>query len=391
MSGFRTFLVVVSGVIFATACDPASSPGPSIERSDENGIELVVIRGADVPLSWTFQEELTIPGEVDGQVHFGDLSPWEVGADRQGRVYVLQRAGGQVIVFGTSGRILWSIGGQGHGSLELSEPQALAVRDDGAVAVYDAAERGVKRWEPSVAPPALERLEMNFWGPELQLASWGILYPTLAADRREGRVIQLVVAAETRNGVLGEVVQTTVAASFPNCGISGLPVEPIFAPQLLWDLGGDFVAVVTGPGYEIAIFRRGVMERQIVREQEARPVNREVALQEVGDGLELTAPVRCRVSPTELVDARGFAETVPAISALAVAPDGSIWVRRGLVKGEGAPAIDIHESDGAYLGTLPAGSPFPVAFAGRATDYRVVSLRHADSGVTEIVVSRIVR
>ncbi len=139
------------------------------------------------------------------------------------------------------------------------------------------------------------------------------------------------------------------------------------------------------------MFRAGVLERRISREDEPRPASRELALQEVGEGYEITAPVRCRISPTELVEARGFAATVPAISGLAVAPDGSIWVRRGLVNGEGEPSIDVYEPDGAYFGTLPPGSPFPVAFAGRATDYRVVSLRRADTGVTEILVHGIVR
>jgi hypothetical protein len=151
------------------------------------------------------------------------------------------------------------------------------------------------------------------------------------------------------------------------------------------------VAVVSGPNYEIDVFRRGVLVRKITRAVKPRPASRELALQEVRDGHELTAPVRCRISPSELVDARGFAENVPAISGLAVAPDGSVWVRRGFVSGEDEPTIDIYGPDGAYLGTLPAGSPFPVAFAGRSADYRVVSLQSADTGVTGIAVQGIVR
>ena len=82
---------------------------------------------------------------------------------------------------------------------------------------------------------------------------------------------------------------------------------------------------------------------------------------------------------------------MPAISGLAAAPDGSIWVRRSQVTGEGEPSIDVYGPDGAYTGTLPPGSPFPVAFAGRATDYRVVSLKQADTGTIEIVLHDIVR
>ncbi len=205
ISGFRTFLVVVSGVIFATACDPASSPGPSIERSDENGIELVAIRGPDASLDWTFETVLTIPPEVDGEVRFTEVSPWEVGADEDGRLYVLDGDGGRVVVFGRSGREVGSVGRPGRGPGELSEPVALAVTAAGEVAVFDHAAGGIARWGSAGGLPSFDRLETNFWGPELQLASWGILYPSLASDGREGRVVQLVVAAETRTGVLAEM------------------------------------------------------------------------------------------------------------------------------------------------------------------------------------------
>ena len=187
------------------------------------------------------------------------------------------------------------------------------------------------------------------------------------------------------------MAQTTVSASFPRCGVGGLPVEPIFERQLRWALGGGVVAIAASSRYEIETLRSGVPERRIVREVEPRVASRDLALQEVRDGYELTAPARCRISPSELVEARGFAEMVPAISGLAVAPDGSIWVRRAAVTGEGDPRIDILGPDGAYLGTLPPGSPFPVAFAGRATDYRIVSIRSAEDGVSEVLLHSIAR
>lgn len=376
-------------VVLVPACQPDDS-SPGIERSTEDGIERVAIHGSDLLLTWTFHEEAVIESEADGEVRFGEVSPWEVGADRDGRVYVLDPPGGRVVVFGRSGRLVGSVGRPGRGPGELAEPVALAVSADGEVAVYDYATGSLARWGPAGDLPD-RRLEEPFWGPELGLASWGILYPSLASDGREGRVVRLVAVGETRTGTLAEAVQSTVLASFPACGLGGVPVEPIFEPRLVWSLGGDIAAAVTGARYEVEVFRGGVLERKISRDVEPRASNRELAVREVGDGLQLTAPVRCRVSPQELVDARGFAAMVPAISGLAVAPDGSIWVRRHVVSGEGDSPIDIFGSDGAYLGSLPPGSAFPVAFAGRATDYRVVSLRTADTGLSEIVVYRIGR
>jgi hypothetical protein len=284
-----------------------------------------------------------------------------------------------------------NVGRASEGSGELVEPVALAVSADGGVTVYDHAAGGIVYWGAGGEEPRLELAEAVFWGPDLGLTDWGRLYTSLAADGRDGRTVRLVVAADTRTGVLAELKQSTVTASFPSCGIGGIPVEPIFEPQLVWALGGDIVAVTAGPRYEIEVFRKGVLERRISRDQEPRAATRELALQEAGDGLQLTAPVRCRVPPAELVDARGFAAAVPAISDLAVAPDGSVWVQRGLVRGEGEPLIDILAPDGVYSGTLPPGSPFPVAFAGPAADFRVVSIRPTDTGVREIAVHRILR
>ncbi|MCL7960675.1 MAG: hypothetical protein M8861_10805 [marine benthic group bacterium] len=387
----RSIIAISTWVVLASACDPGSDFGATVERSTEDGVERVAVRGPDTPLDWSFEARVTISPEVDGDVRFMEVSPWEVGADREGRVYVLDGAGGRVVVFGGSGSMVGSMGRPGQGPGELSQPTALAVSADGEVAVHDYGTGGIARWGPSGELPPLERLDAPFWGPELGLTSWGLLYPSLAADGREGRIVRLVVKAETRTGTLGEMAQTTVAASFPSCGLGGVPVEPIFAPQLHWALGGDIVALVTGPRYEVEVFRSGVLERRISRVEEPRPATRELALQEVAGGYELTAPVRCRISPTELVEARGFAPVVPAISGLAVAPDGTLWVRRGRVNGEPEPAVDVYGADGAYTGTLPPGSPFPVAFAGRATAYRVVSLEPTDTGTIDIVLYEIVR
>lgn len=388
--GRRAFLIVAPWAIAASACTGDSGDVPTTERSREDGVESVTYRGADAPLDWTFAEDLVISPEADGEVRFTEVSPWEVGADGEGRVYVLDAAGGRVVVFGRSGRMVGSVGRPGRGPGELTEPTALAVTPDGDVAVFDYGAGGIVRWGAGGEPPVLERPDATFWGPELGMAHWGVVFPSLAADGREGRVVGLVVAAETRTGSLAELTQATVLASFPSCGIGGLPVEPIFEPQLRWSLRGDVIAVSASPRYSVDVFRRGMLERRIVRDLDPRPATRELALREVGEGLQLTAPIRCQVSPTELVDARGFAEFVPAISGVAVAPDGSIWVRRGRV-GEDDARIDVFGDDGGYLGTLPGGSPFPVAFAGRALDHRAVSLRSDGTGVTDIVLHRIIR
>jgi hypothetical protein len=356
----------------------------------EDGIERVVNRGPDVPLPWSFHEESLIPPDLDGEVRFAQVEPSDVGADREGRVYVLDESGKRVVVFGRSGRLVGTVGREGSGPGELAEPVALGVSPDGEVAVYDWAAGGVRRWSVS-GDRSLERLEEPFWGPGLSVAPWGLVYPSLAEEGSGRRVLRLTVQGETRTGVLAESTQPVVPVSFPSCGLEGQEMTPVFTPELRWSLGGDVVVAVTGPEYRIQVFDDGALARAVAREVPVRSASRDLALEAVGDGLQLTAPARCRVPPGEVVDAVGFAPAVPAISGIAVAPDGFIWVRRADPGGGADVGVDILDPDGVYVGTLPPGTPFPVAFSGRGRDYRVVSLRTSALGATEIVVHRIDR
>ena len=147
-----------------------------------------------MPLSWTFEADVTIPPEAEGDLRFAELSPWEVGADSDGRIYALDSSGGRVVVFGRSGRVVGTVGSPGEGPGELSEPTALAVSSGGEVAVYDFGAGGIKHWGSAGGLPALRRLDAVFWGPDLEMASWGFIYPSIAADGREGRVLRLRIS-----------------------------------------------------------------------------------------------------------------------------------------------------------------------------------------------------
>jgi hypothetical protein len=380
--------VIGAGLTVGSAC--GSGDEALTDRSVTDGVEHILFRGSDVPLGWKFDTDLEITPASSAGIAPHAVQPWEVGADRDGRVYLLDPPAGKIIVFGRSGRVVGDMGRSGAPG-ELIDPVALAISDEGAVAAYDDEVRGIVLWGASGEKPRVEPLEPVFWGPDLGLASWGVLFPTLSPGAARGETVQLVAVAATRTGILAELARSTVTASFPECGLVDVPVEPIFEPRIVWGLGKDVVAVTAGPRYEIAIFRRGVLERTIARDIAPLPASRELALSEAGDGVTLGAPVACRVSPEALVDRRGFEATIPVISGLAVAPDGTIWTTRGGLGDEGASRIDVFAASGEYLGTLPPGSPSPVAFAGGATDYRVVSIRSEEAGGDAIVIHRIVR
>src|SRR5690606_13429771 len=91
----------------------------------------------------------------------------------------------------------------------------------------------------------------------------------------------------------------------------------------------------------------------------------------------------CRTD--EVVEKRGFAPVIPAISRIALDPQGGMWVRRGGVGDEPRP-IDVFAPDGAYLGTLPPETPFPAAFLPNGT-YAAVTTDELD--VARIVIMRV--
>jgi hypothetical protein len=282
------------------------------------------------------------------------------------------------------------VGQAGQGPGELADPVALGISAAGEVAVYDYGAGGVRRWSLA-GERSLERLEQPFWGPGLGVAPWGLVYPSISEEGPGARVVQLAVQGQSRTGFLTGLTQPLVRASFPSCGLVGWSMTPIFTPELLWSSAGDVVVAATGPEYGIQVFEGGALTRTIARDVPPVPASPRMALRAVGEGLVITAPFRCRVPPEEVVEGRGFTAVVPAISGLRVAPDGTIWVRRDSVADDGRPPIDVLDRDGTYMGTLPAGTPFPIAFAGSGREYRAVSIRTSELGASEIVVHRIER
>jgi hypothetical protein len=120
-----------------------------------------------------------------------------------------------------------------------------------------------------------------------------------------------------------------------------------------------------------------------------QPATQELAERSVPKG-ELTIRFgsgECRIPARDVVEAQGYAPLMPTISRIAVAPDGGVWVAR-YAPGERKPPVDVFGADGAYLGTLPAGSPFPAAFL---PDGSVLSVEEDELEVQRVVVYRVNR
>ena len=76
-------------------------------------------------------------------------------------------------------------------------------------------------------------------------------------------------------------------------------------------------------------------------------------------------------------------DRAPAISTLFLSDDGQAWARGGAIPFSDA-AIDVFDADGTPLGTLPAETPFHVAF----TIDGLASIRADSMGVERLILWR---
>jgi hypothetical protein len=88
-----------------------------------------------------------------------------------------------------------------------------------------------------------------------------------------------------------------------------------------------------------------------------------------------------------ILEVAEVAPTLPAYSALALAPDHRIWATRYTVRGEPG-LVDVYHAERGYEGTLALGDVRPVAFLSTGL---LVSLEHDQDEVPVIVGYRIRR
>jgi hypothetical protein len=393
-------LAALATLVMSTAFVPSiGCAGPSatlsLERRDSAGVELVSTRGPDVEAPFILEREWSVGG-IEGELHLTDLRPWHVAADSAGRIYILDASGKRVFVVDPGGSVVDTLGRPGGGPGELASPVSVHVAPDGTVGVWDYARGGLVSWRDG-QPLPLRRVETSFWGPDVRLMesdrSDAVAFVTLLRGSSSRQHLTLSDPAGSR--ILAELVPVPERpAEFPTCGIRGIPVPPLFAPELNWDVRGGRFLVSVSADYEIRVLSAGSGEvdrgpgalRAIWRRDlPVRRTTEEMALREVGDGLRI--PVTdCTVPPGEVVRGRGYADVIPAIRRLAMDTEGRPWILRGAVADE-PNRVDILDSTGAYLGTLTGDVPIPVTFPSAT---RLIGLETDEYGVRTVGSWRVV-
>lgn len=330
-------------------------------RTDSAGVEIVEYGGGDRQLGWTFVREFVLGGKDSGPESFYRLSRASVKADSLGRIYVLH--GEQVTAFSTNGSFLWSAGRKGAGPGEMDFAAALAVAPEGLVSVYDFAKRALVRFDAQGVTMEQVPISVSFFGGNIHDTGGAIVLPdqrlVTSTGVREERLVQ--VAGDSVEVVFSMDAAETREINLPNCGmrLSGMP--PVFTPTLRWAASGERLAVVWSAEYAIWQFDRRRLYRILRRRLEPTPATEAAAMEEIGGGMRIMTGTGLRTCPAkDVVAERGIAEVIPVIERIALGPDGHVWIER-LQEPESA-LVDIIATDGTYVGTLPAHSPFPVVF-----------------------------
>lgn len=376
-------------VLALTACGGGDDAPASI-RTDSAGIEIVTYPGPDRPSPLSFTEEFRLGGsESDPKQSFFRVGAASVGADAAGNIYILDSAANRVVVFDAAGEFVRSLGREGGGPGELGIAAGLLVEPDGTVGVVDFSKRGVVRFDPNGEPLPLQPLPPGYYGGRIASieGAWILTAQKPGETGPTAEVLHRIAGPDTTElASLSRGPMKPIQLKSCGMGFSGMP--PLFQPTLRWYATGARTAFVASAAYEVRVLDGGNEVMRIRREIAPLPATKELALQQVGDAMEVRtdAGVR-RCLPDDVVEQQGFAPEIPTISAIVLSPDGRLWVQRGGVRDEPKP-IDVFSPDGEYEGTLPAGTPFPILFL---PDGRIGAAETDDVDVTRLVVYNVVR
>jgi len=371
------------------ACQGRDTP-PAVHVADSAGVTIVTSGAADRPLAWSVRPELRLGGADVGPESFFRVSAALVAVDGRDNMTVADPMAARLHQFAADGTHRWSAGARGSGPGELELPVGISVTPDGGLAVHDARRRVVVGFD-SGGRVTDEHRTPGFTPAVRRAGAAEVAERARYGD--DGRVTTLVAmrGADTTTLLRTAPVRTSTAR-LEGCGPSPARVGPLMlSAELAWHVRDTLIAAAAGPAYAVDIFTpAGRLVRSIRRDVPARAATaadaeRWAAEHPVvftrGPGME------CRIPAAEMVEKIGYADSLPAVGQVTLAPDGGLWVRRWSVTGRDGP-IDVFDAAGAYVGTLPATFPFPIHVR---ADGRILYAERDALDVERLVVAEVER
>lgn len=362
-------------------------------------------------------------GRADGAAHeaFGIVAG--VAFDANDNLYVLDRQSAHVLVYDRAGRFVRQIGKQGQGPGELMVPLQLAIGGDGTVIVSDIGRRGYSLFRPDGT--FLRNVVMEGYMPGLGGGGMGwhprggavapvrepMGPPRQGASTTTQNVMPLVYqplagGEPTRLYEIPQPIRVEQQSSGPNQLQVRMSPPPMFSPPVLFGVipsgqmalsftAGYTVRILDASGQTVRYLQRPMRTRLTTEadrergrelQREGIASGRNAIRVQIGGGSGGPAP---REPSRQEIERRlseiGFADTIPALRGLRVAPSGKLWVERtGPLVGEAGP-IDLVTPEGQYLGTI-TGTALPDAISRSGL---AAYIERDDDGVERVVVRRL--
>ncbi len=382
-------LLSTATAFFLTACGGRTGDAEMLVR-DSMGVALVDLPATDIPLNWAVERVSEIPPvEEEGD---GFFEVTDVTVAPGDRIVVLDRPGKRIFHFDETGNLVAMYGREGSGPGEFQYPIELFVTPDGGVGVFDMMNRRVERFDSTLSPMAPDPFQIPYYGGDMAFAGSFLVAPLadLGATGNEVQVLTAIRETDTVE-VARYVRELSGAIELESCGMRLSAIPPLFRPSTRWAAGPDGTVGVAGTErYEIDLYQPPAfsLKTRVRRQVPVIQATRELALEEIGDGMRMIGAGGERVcDANEVVEKRGFAKEIPPITRVVYSPRGELFLERWAREGEGK-AIDVLARDGEYLGTLAPGFPFPDAFLG---EDRIVVKEQDDLGLTSVAIYRLIR
>lgn len=419
-----TALIIAFTALAPAGCGDTGPDRIEVAVDTVDGVErLTYAAEPATALDWSV-DTVAVLGDAfaEDAYQFNNVAAGGLASDDAGNLYVLDRQGGRILKYAPDGSHLATVGRQGGGPGELSQPIALSVGPGDTIWVSDFSNSRFTGYPQDGDDPRTIAFPENAGIPGQRLATYGdgfitMFRPLLGISRSGGRMQMTRIGQEAADSgppmlpvlrltrslepvdtlwstpeppmdmvqleAAGNIMVTMMSREFyPDfqwAGFSdgGIVVSDSAAYVLrLLDPGGNLVRTIArGPAPRATTEADREGARQRVRDESQGAGVR------IGGGGGPDEETRDRILQQRL-EKMTFAELIPRIVDLRVDPADRIWVAVSEDTPDEADRIDIYDRDGSLLGEL-RDFPFPDVFM---TADRIGVLRADELDVQQVVI-----
>jgi hypothetical protein len=336
--------------------------------------------------AWRAVEDLRL-GAPDGGGADVFAFPAALEADAAGRLYVLDAQAAQVRIFEPDGTHVRSLGRQGRGPGELSQPIGFALAPDGAVWVVDPPNRRYTVWDSTGAlresVPRQNDFAMVPWPGRFD--RHGRLWDVGPGSGRAGAAPTLLRRDSPGSAAASIPLPAVPLDQFSTSKGPVASTAPVpFSPRLEWALDpeGRVWSGATGSYRLVQWEPRGDSLR--ITERTAPPVPVSDAERDSA-----VAQLKWFTDQGGQVDPSRVPRNKPAFAWVSTDDRGWVWVRPSVPGGTSGTPLDVFDPDGRYHGRVTLPIPMMEGMPLVVRGDRIYTVTVSDAGVPQVVRYRI--